>query len=330
MSLSKKNYSVRGFLIVLVILGHVLTSNPMFVGRKFLYLFIYSFHMPLFMMLSGYYGYTVIHKGYKDVFKSTFMSLVIPFIIVSYALRLFNHFVLGANFKWNIISHPSFALWFLLALIFYRLTTKLIVKIPGYIYFVFLSSMLFMYLPPQLLQVAGFSRIFSFMIFYYVGLYIRENNINPTIFNSKKKLTVISGIVITLLICILSKQYYDVTGKFFRHEEFSYFRQLPIYVNISLQTATFVISMLASFFIYSIVGTSEKLVYLGLESRNLYLGHIFFISLLKTDVYKEFTATKVGLQVLFIDMVDVILIVCSILLLLYVYRFFSKKIKLSY
>ena len=61
---------LRGFAIVLVVLGHCIQdgsgvgyrSEALYFSDR-LYQFIYSFHMPLFMMISGYLSWGSIQKA---------------------------------------------------------------------------------------------------------------------------------------------------------------------------------------------------------------------------------------------------------------------------
>lgn len=47
--------SLKGYAIVLVLLGHVIVfSNPREFSQSWLFIFIYAFHIPLFLFLSGY------------------------------------------------------------------------------------------------------------------------------------------------------------------------------------------------------------------------------------------------------------------------------------
>lgn len=39
---------------------------------------IYSFHMPLFMLLSGYFSYSSLNKNWKEIFVSKFCQLILP------------------------------------------------------------------------------------------------------------------------------------------------------------------------------------------------------------------------------------------------------------
>lgn len=46
--------TLKGFLIILVILGHLIGSLNVYGGDK-IWNFIYTFHMPLFVLISGYF-----------------------------------------------------------------------------------------------------------------------------------------------------------------------------------------------------------------------------------------------------------------------------------
>lgn len=68
--------------IYLVIWGHALqylnSESPM---DNPLWVFIYSFHMPLFMLLAGYFSANIFQKNWKDVLYGKFKQLVLPCII---------------------------------------------------------------------------------------------------------------------------------------------------------------------------------------------------------------------------------------------------------
>lgn len=46
--------NLRGFLILLVILGHCIQNTNSNYQSDILFCYIYSFHMPLFIFVSGY------------------------------------------------------------------------------------------------------------------------------------------------------------------------------------------------------------------------------------------------------------------------------------
>ena len=68
--------------IYLVVWGHCLqylnSDSPM---NNHLWVFIYSFHMPLFMLISGYFSTNIVSKTWYQVFKSKFAQLLLPCFI---------------------------------------------------------------------------------------------------------------------------------------------------------------------------------------------------------------------------------------------------------
>ena len=109
---------LRGLAILLVILGHAIQfSDEKASSANILYCFIYSFHMPLFMFLSGFVsGY----KDYLDIrdFKKRALQLLVPFFCWPFAVGLTD----WNNFSFQIYPHivdkPDCGLWFLWVLFF--------------------------------------------------------------------------------------------------------------------------------------------------------------------------------------------------------------------
>lgn len=107
---------LKGIAILLVILGHsvqVLTIKPF---DDYLFNFIYSFHMPLFMFLSGFVSYKN-EVNLSEVIKR-FYQLIIPFFV----WPLFSCLLLKGNFDiaiWkDIVEQPDKGLWFFWTLFF--------------------------------------------------------------------------------------------------------------------------------------------------------------------------------------------------------------------
>lgn len=105
--------NLKSFAILLVVLGHCIqTSFFEDYDNNLLFRYIYSFHMPLFMCVSGWLSYKTDIRLTRILHR--FMQLMIPY----FAWGLISACVIG-GFSWDLFLHPDRAgLWFLWALFF--------------------------------------------------------------------------------------------------------------------------------------------------------------------------------------------------------------------
>lgn len=107
---------IKGFLIILVVIGHCIECGS---GNQFrdslahydnwLHHIIYSFHMPLFTLISGYLFYSSCQRNcYKTIIKNKVYTLLLPlltWIIVSrFGLLFVNLFIKHQIMNFNISS----------------------------------------------------------------------------------------------------------------------------------------------------------------------------------------------------------------------------------
>lgn len=110
--------ALKGFAIFLVVLGHVLQHY--YSHDALAFRIVYSFHMPLFMFISGYVCY---RKSEWSLVKKRAVQLLVPFfscIVLNYCidLALGDATVSLVTYLWNVLLQPDRGLWFLWALFF--------------------------------------------------------------------------------------------------------------------------------------------------------------------------------------------------------------------
>lgn len=71
---------LKCFAIFLVILGHVVASYDSRGYAAPVNRWIYSFHMPLFMMLSGLFFKYALSKPFKTMLRGKSMQLLVPLV----------------------------------------------------------------------------------------------------------------------------------------------------------------------------------------------------------------------------------------------------------
>ncbi|GAA2127959.1 acyltransferase family protein [Actinomadura napierensis] len=116
--------NVKFFLILLVVIGHVwevLRKDSHAVDAA--YTVVYAFHMPVFVFVSGYFA-----RGFMrstDKFRVVFPTLVVPYVIFVVLYRLQLVFIRGNEFRLHELFRPQFLMWFLVALVLWRLSAPL-------------------------------------------------------------------------------------------------------------------------------------------------------------------------------------------------------------
>lgn len=170
--------AVKGVGIIAMIIGH--TAIPLY-----MMVMIYSWHMPLFFLVAGYFYRQKDIKGYL---KSNLRQLLIPYLITAFLFVLLRSVVLGYNFSAGLLSvfigagtgnlpilgnYFVGAIWSLLAMFWCRVIYNIIfvsikknyirvgVILCGFLISNYLASKV--YIPTNLLQ--GISA----MLFFYIG-----------------------------------------------------------------------------------------------------------------------------------------------------------------
>lgn len=124
--------NIKGILILLVILGHSIQyasgmeylRNDLFYDNP-LFLLIYSFHMPLFALISGYFFVKSNKRKLTEVVKRKFTGIFVPLAVFCFLILLnrvrndismLSHFYLIINeYLRSLVSWP---LWFLATVFF--------------------------------------------------------------------------------------------------------------------------------------------------------------------------------------------------------------------
>ena len=170
MSTKSRNYfldNYKAFLIVLVVIGHFI--EPCYTNNLFLTVLkwiIFSFHMPAFIFISGYFS-----KKDMGLAKLT-QKLVIPYFVfelIYYFLYVFViHKETGLYF-----NRPKFSLWYLMALFFWRIITPYFQNIPGNLLIAVTGGLLIGF--TQLGNFFSIPRTLFFYPFFLAGYYFQES-----------------------------------------------------------------------------------------------------------------------------------------------------------
>ena len=103
---------IKGGAIILVVLGHAIQAHVDRFDNNLLFRLIYSFHMPLFMILSGWFAC----PEQPRKLKRTSIRLVLPVVswyLVGYLLHRQYRTIALSDFILDWVKSPDAGLWFL-------------------------------------------------------------------------------------------------------------------------------------------------------------------------------------------------------------------------
>jgi fucose 4-O-acetylase-like acetyltransferase len=191
--------SVKYWLIVLVITGHVFQCFKGIPTCKLMWDWIYLFHMPLFIFISGYFS----QKKSKKVLKTIIWKLVEPLIIY----QIIGLFFIVHSFTVIDIITPCWVLWYLLSLIYWRLMLQIIpekvLNKPKFILSIALCiSVLAGFLPFN--DILAIQKTLSFLPFFFLGYYMRGKNL---FLPEKYKLLCLLFLILSFAIPLFYSQY---------------------------------------------------------------------------------------------------------------------------
>ena len=195
--------NIKFILIFLVVFGHVI-ENTMKLHK--IYLIIYSFHMPVFAFVSGYFS-----KGRK---KSIIKPLCIYMVAQTIYFGIYKY-ILHQNITLDYLT-PMYILWYLFALAIWNsmafILKRIHIKKKLYAYIIivlaFIISMLCGYID-SIGPYLALSRTITFFPFFLLG-YFYKNNFNK-IKESSNPISAIFFIIIAEL-CIVQfirRQFYN-------------------------------------------------------------------------------------------------------------------------
>ncbi|MFF4950361.1 acyltransferase family protein [Streptomyces chattanoogensis] len=160
--------------IVLVAMGH--SWEPLRDGSRSaaaLYITVYAFHMPAFIIISGYFSRSFDMR--KDRLQRLVTGVAVPYILFEVAYTFFKRWADDdPNYPIS-LTDPWYLTWFLLALFIWRLTTPLwkIVRwpIPLALAIATLASV-----SPNIGNDLDLQRTLQFLPFFVVGLCLKAEH----------------------------------------------------------------------------------------------------------------------------------------------------------
>lgn len=288
-------------LIFLVVFGHMIQpfidSSD---GLHTLYMWIYTFHMPAFIFLAGFFAKG---SGNFAYIRNLAQKLLVPYLI--FQLMYTGYYLLLGKAGWQGIFYPQWSLWFLFSLFSWHLLLIMFKKLPTII------SLLTAITVGVVIGYFGevghtfsLSRTFVFFPFFLLGYWCTTEHV---MWLKRRSMKILSVVILTTVAVAI---YYapDFNSGWLLASKSYGDLDLPAYGGIARLLVYLTSTVMAMSVLAWIPQKESWITPLGTRTLYVYLLHGFFI---------QFFRQKELFQVNgFVDLIAIALVSVGIVLLL--------------
>lgn len=190
--------NAKVFLIFLVVFGHMI--QPLVSDSRTIeavYMWIYTFHMPAFILLAGFFAKG---SGNKKYIWNLMKKLIIPYFIFQTLYTVY-YFFIGKEDWQTGVFYPQWALWFLFSLFSWHILLVLFKKIPaGWSIALSVFVGIFVGYFGEIGHSFSLSRTFVFFPFFLIGYWL---TVDQMMLVKKHKVKVASIAVMAVLFVLI-------------------------------------------------------------------------------------------------------------------------------
>lgn len=264
--------NAKAILICLVVFGHMISKyieTESFLAK--IYLFIYTFHMPAFVLISGYFAKKINQSGY---FQKLIKKLLIPYAVFQIFYTFYYVVFFQDEIEFSLLV-PRWGLWFLISMLFWNLLLYFFIKIKFGIPLAVLIS-LFVGYDSNVDELLSLSRTFFFFPFFIVGYYLKEEHFILL----KSRINVVIGILIAIIGFVLIYLYVpiDFSSWLLGKRPFDEISDMPFYYDWFMRFCTYVMTAVATYMFLTLVPTRETFfTSIGKSTMTIYLLHMALV-----------------------------------------------------
>ena len=263
--------SLKGLLIILVVLGHVIIclDNINRINHAVMGV-IYIFHMPLFTLLSGFFTKHPDQQTPIDMWRGVLKIFIT--LMVFHLLSALWVLSLGLDFVEALLLFPYGVLWYLFSLICWRIvlyyTPKALLDKPA----LCLGIALTVSIASGLTHLGNFlaiQRTLNFYLFFLLGYYYRQGMVPVKWWNNN----ILHGATVILLLPLLF-WLFPHCGNIMNGADYYGLQGIP------QKCLILICSVAMSLLVFNIMPASRCLNFIGRNTLFYYIYHAFFVDIL--------------------------------------------------
>jgi len=277
--------NVKAILIFLVVFGHLIEQCKTGVFIKE-YIFIYTFHMPVFILISGYFSKPI---NTKDEYFKLIKTLLVPYIFLEVFYAITDYFLYGSSkhFFSPTFLYPNWGMWYLLSLFIWR---SLIVLLDNcdyrYCLIILMILSLLVGYDRSFTNTLSMSRTIVFFPFFYIGYILKLKKFK--LFNLERY-KLIGFLLITGYILVIYFLDFQINPRWF-YGSYGYEKLKEPYWGVLYRATILFLTIIIGFAFLSII-PKEKTIFtqIGEKTLQIYIFHFLIIDILiSRDIYTKY------------------------------------------
>ncbi|WP_017546038.1 acyltransferase family protein [Nocardiopsis prasina] len=282
--------NAKFILIALVVVGHAIEPLSDYGPASALYYWIYFFHMPAFIMISGYLSRSFDSSSMRV--EKLVLTLAVPYLVFWTIHQAIYTVERGGLPDTLSVLKPTWTLWFLVALFLWRLTVPVWQRLRWPVAIAVVISLFAT--TADLGSTLSIGRVLSFLPFFVLGLSLRREH-----FAHLDRLWVRIGSVLVLgVTAVLAVPVSDRLSRdwLFWKESLTDRDIDPLMPSIGLRLAFMAIALVMTIAVLALTPKRETwYTSLGAYTLYVYLGHSVFLILLKNTPWYDLMSGPVAL-----------------------------------
>ncbi|WP_167005725.1 acyltransferase family protein [Mumia sp. ZJ430] len=267
--------NARYWVMLLVVAGHGLQYLLDVPDARGTYTWIYAFHMPAFVLISGYVARR--YEGSPKQVRAMLTSLVLPYVGLNVALDGFRALLDDEPLAVNLLD-PAWSTWFLIALFVWRLSSPVwrVVRAPVLVSVV-VSLVAGLW---EVGDVLSIHRILGLLPFYVAGMYLRPEHF-ALLRRPAVRVASVVAIAGTLGWCLLRHEGWYVSWLYWRDAYADAPLDADAFGGLATRAGLLVTGFALSAAVLSVVpARRDRTSDLGRHTMNAYVLHGFVLILL--------------------------------------------------
>ena len=269
--------NMKTFAIFCVVFSHIILYIQSDVSNS-IYKLIFSFHMPLFIYISGFFS--------KFNIKKILSQIVLPYATFQLAYFLFEFYYLGTPITSKLYLQPNYIMWYMFCLIFWRLSIIVLNKIPKKLHsiVVILTFLLGLYigLKTNIGYKFSLSRMLTLYPFFVLGYFHKQDK--PKIKNKTLKIILKVFIVIAVTIAAyLTIKYQNKIDRYWYFGSYAYSKKN---YTREIRFLIYIVALVWIMF-FRLFTSKQPNFWTAIGERTLwiYIMHGFIVKILRTETY---------------------------------------------